>query len=189
MAEAADITGILRDISHGQDGNLKRLLTLVYEELRAMARGMMCNERVSHTLQPTAIVHEMFLRLTNQRRLEWRDRVHFFAAASTLIRRILVDHARSKNRLKRQSEHSRLTIGGVESAADAVDLLALNDALQKLSSVDERQARIVELRYFGGLTIDAIAAELGIGPRTVDREWQCSKAWLLREMSMGSNPV
>jgi RNA polymerase sigma factor (TIGR02999 family) len=180
-----EVTRILRRIAGGHRDDLDRLITVVYDELRALARGHLRRERPDHTLQPTALVHEVFLRLVNQRELAWHDRAHFFGAASELIRRILVDHARARASGKRGGERQRLTLSATDAAepADGVDLIALDDALQHLAAIDERQARIVELRYFGGLTVPEVADLLEIGRRTVDREWCVARTWLYRTMT------
>jgi RNA polymerase sigma factor (TIGR02999 family) len=137
-------------------------------------------ERGDHTLQPTALVHEAYLKLIDQHSTDWKDRVHFFAVASRIIRRILVDHARERNAAKRGGARERLALDALDVAApaDGVDLVMLDDALSELGALDATQAQIVEMRYFGGLTIEEIAEALAIGKRSVDRHWQVAKAWL-----------
>jgi RNA polymerase sigma factor (TIGR02999 family) len=152
----------------------------IYDDLRRLAIGHMRAERDDHTLQPTALVHEAYIKLIDQRSTDWKDRMHFFSVASQIIRRILVDHARARNAAKRGGGMRRVPIEAAEQllAGSGVDLEALDDALSELAELDERQARIVELRFFGGLTLDETAEVLAIGRRSVDREWQCAKAWL-----------
>ena len=161
----------------------------VYEALRRVAQRMMGSERASHTLQATALVHEAWLRVAKQEdgaKTRFRDRQHFMSTAAETMRRILVDHARTRATLRRGGQRLRLTIDpSCEPAAAGrdLDLLALDECLDRLAVLDARQAKIVEYRFFGGLTLDEIASELGLGARTVDREWACAKAWLFREMT------
>lgn len=177
---ADEVTRILGRLSSGDRGDLDRLLELVYDQLRRLAQSHLQRERADHTLPATALVHEAYLRLVNRRELSWKDRTHFFAAASTVIRRILVDHARARHAVKRGGERRSLSLSGIDLPAgtEEVDLLSLNDALTRLGDIDQRQARIVELRFFGGLTVEQVAEVLEIGARTVDREWQCARTWL-----------
>lgn len=160
------------------------LLPLVYDELRAVAADHLRRERADHTLQPTALVHEAYLRLSKLDRIEWRDKTHFFVAGAGAIRRVLVDHARGKGAAKRGGEARRLTLGAVPGAApdDAVDLIALDEALGKLAGLDARKARVVELRYFGGLTIAETARALDVGTTTVEDDWVFARSWLRREL-------
>jgi len=155
------------------------LLPVVYAELRRLAHHYMAGERQGHTLQTTALVHEAYIRLVDLDRMQWRDRAHFFAMAATLMRRILVDSARRRLRDKRGGGVSVTTLDDQEIAATSgLDVVALDDALDMLSTMDPQQGRIVELRFFGGLTIDETAAALDISPATVKREWTSAKAWL-----------
>jgi RNA polymerase sigma factor (TIGR02999 family) len=160
---------------------------LVYDELRRLAASALRHERPDHTLQPTALVHEAYLRLADEPTGRWENRSHFLAVAARAMRRILVDHARRHNAAKRGSGAVCLHLDDLEHAApseaDAVDLVALDDALGRLSELDPRQARIVELRFFGGLSVEETAAIIDASPRTVRRDWQFARAWLKREMA------
>jgi len=175
-----DVTRLLADIEAGREGAESQLLPLVYDELRRVASGYMRRERPGHTLQATALVHEAYIQLVDQTRVTWRNRTHFFAVAAQLMRRILVDHARSHNAQKRGGPAPKLSL---EEAAEwfedrDVTLEALDDALNTLAQLDPRQGRIVELRFFGGLTVDETAEVLGISAPTVEREWRMARAWL-----------
>jgi RNA polymerase sigma factor (TIGR02999 family) len=164
------------------------LLPRVYDELRALAARFMSRERANHTLQTTALVHEAYVRLVEQRNLDPADRDHVFAAAANTIRRILTDHARQHRAQKRGGGWERMTISDVDAAADSagVDLLALDDALEKLAALDPRAARVVTMRYFGGLNHDQIAAALGVSARTVADDWAMARAWLRQELEIES---
>ena len=163
---------------------LDRLVPLVYDELRRLANYHMRGERTAHTLQTTALVHEVYLRLAGIKGLQWRDRAHFFALAGTLMRRVLVDYARRQRRDKRGAGVSVVSLDGHEVAsAPAVDVEALDEALQRLAGVDPQQCRIVELRFFGGLSIEETAEALDISPATVKRDWTTAKAWLHHELT------
>jgi len=183
-SEKADVTQLLIEWSKGSEEAFERLAPLVYQELRKIARSHMRRERQDHTLQPTALVNEAYLRLVDQQRVEWRSRVHFYGIAAKMMRRILVDHARKRQRGKRGGGVPDLpfdeTIGGAKEAP--VSLTALDDALEELESLDPRQSRIVELKYFAGLSIGEIAETLGVSKATVVREWRTAKAWLGREL-------
>ena len=162
-------------------------MAAVYDELHRQAARAMGRETPDHTLQATALVSEAYLRLIDQRRVHWRNRAHFFGVASELMRRILVDHARGRLAAKRGGGAPQLTLTDADSASDAavetgVDVLVLNEALEKLAAFDPHQARIVELRYFGGLTIEDTAEALDISPATVKREWAVARVWLRREL-------
>jgi len=179
--DQTSFTRLLGRVSAGDRADLDRLLAIVYDELRRLAQVHLRQERADHTLAATALVHEVYLRLVDQREAGWQDRAHFFAAASRVIRRILVDHARARLAIKRGGHRQRMELASVEQEAAAggnVDILDLEDALHRLAEIDERQARIVELRYFGGLTVEQIAEVLDLGPRTVDRDWRCARTWL-----------
>lgn len=182
-----DITAVLQASDAGDVAATDRLLPLVYDELRALAQSHLAQERAGHTLQATAIVHEAYVRLIDQRRARFRDRHHFFAVAATTIRRVLVDHARSKGRLKRGGEQQRVELDPTVdwSGTRALDLLALDDALRRLHDLHERQARVVELRFFAGLTIAQAAEVLGVGTTTVEDDWAVARAWLGRELEGG----
>jgi RNA polymerase sigma factor (TIGR02999 family) len=185
MSESAqDITTLLNDWQGGNERALNELTPLVYNELRRLAQSYINRERPGHTLQGTALLHEAYMRLIDQRPVQWRSRNHFFALAAELIRRILVDHARAKRAEKRGGDHVKLSLeDGMETpiAAD-VDLIALDDALKLLAQTDPQQSQIVELRYFAGLKIEETADVLHISPATVKRDWAVAKAFLKREM-------
>jgi RNA polymerase sigma factor (TIGR02999 family) len=182
-----DITALLRDWSGGDREALERLVPIVYAELRRLAAAQLRAERPDHTLQPTALVHETYLRLAEQRSVAWANRSHFFRIAARIMRRILVDHARRRRALKRGSDPLRLVISDAEPV-DPVDrapeLVALDAALDSLERVDPQQARIVELRFFGGLTVEETADAAGVSTATVKREWRTARAWLRREMDL-----
>ncbi|HEV8382527.1 MAG TPA: sigma-70 family RNA polymerase sigma factor [Gemmatimonadales bacterium] len=188
---AADVTGLLLRWSQGDAQALDQLLPLVYGECRRIAERQLRRERPDHTLSPTALVHELYLQLVDQRRATWQNRAHFFAVAAQLMRRILVDHARSRGAQKRGGRGAGGGRGVLVSLdADleaaqpsrAAEVLALNDALDRLAARDPEQQRIVELRFFAGLTVEEVAHVVGRSPRTVKREWQLAKAWLFREL-------
>jgi RNA polymerase sigma factor (TIGR02999 family) len=178
-----DVTGLLAAWTNGEADASADLLDAVYGELRRLARGYLRRERGDHSLPPTALVHEAYLRLVDQRQVRWQNRAHFFAIAAHLMRRILVDHARAHGAAKRGAS---LTVA-LEDADEQVhlpdvDVLALDVALDKLASIDDRQSRLVELRFFGGLSVVEAAAVLGIAPITVKRDWALARAWLYREL-------
>jgi len=178
-----DLTALLRDASEGDQNALDRLMPLVYGELRKIAASYLRRERKDHTLQPTALVHEAYLRLTNQRDMAWQNRAHFYGIAAQMMRRILVDHARKRQAAKRDASAWKVATAEVgDGAESAPELLALDRALEELAQIDPQQAKIVELRFFGGLTVEETAEVAGISPRTVKREWRTAKAWLRREI-------
>ena len=179
----ADVTGLLVAWSKGDEGARSRLIDAVYGELRRLARGYLQRERPDHSLAPTALVHEAYLKLVDQRRVHWQNRSQFFAIAAHLMRRILVDHARSHYAQKRGSA-GRVPLGDHDIGFEAlnVDVVALDVALQRLATTYPRQTQLVELRFFGGLTVDEIAAVLDVAPITVKRDWALAKAWLYREL-------
>jgi RNA polymerase sigma factor (TIGR02999 family) len=183
-----DITVLLGQWQGGDQNALSALTPLVYGELRRLAQSYLNRERGNHTLQGTALVHEAYLRLVDQRQVQWRNRNHFFALSAELIRRILVDHARAKTAGKRGGDQIKLSLEeGMEPAAEGdVDVIALDDALQLLARLDPQQSRIVELRYFAGLKIEETAEVLNISPATVKRDWAMARAFLKREMQRGS---
>lgn len=186
--DLTDITLLLQAAASGRRDDLDALMSAVYQDMRRLAAAHLGGERWNHTLSPTALVHEAYVKLIDQRKTDWNDRLHFFALAARIIRRILIDHARARDAQKRGGARDRTTIrlGEQDVAAPErdVDLIALDEALQELALLDERQARIVELRYFGGCTVDEIAQVLGVGKRTVDRDWQAAKAWLMVRLSV-----
>jgi RNA polymerase sigma factor (TIGR02999 family) len=184
----ADIPTHLADSLTAAAGSRERLdalLAELYDDLRRLAGRYMGQERAGHTLQATAIVHEAYMRLAAQHATQWADRTQFFALASQMIRRILVDHARSRDAEKRGGGAAPLTLHepAVDVGADPIDLLALDEALCRLSDIDPKQTQIVELRYFGGLSVDEVARILDKGKRSVDRDWAFAKAWLHRELT------
>jgi RNA polymerase sigma factor (TIGR02999 family) len=180
-----EVTRVLIRAGAGDAGAAEDLLPLVYAELRGLAGGYMRREREGHTLDPTALVHEAYLRLVDQTRVDWRDRTHFFAVAATAMRRILINHARDRRRLKRGGGARRLSLSELtgDVPADDVQLLALDEALDRLQTLDARKARVVELRYFAGLGVDDTASLLDVSPATVKRDWEFSRAWLLRDLT------
>jgi RNA polymerase sigma factor (TIGR02999 family) len=184
-APPGEVTFLLAAWSGGDKAALDRLLPLVERELHALARRHLRGERPGHTLQATALVNEAYLRLVGQHQAEWSSRGQFFAIAARLMRRILIDHARRRAYAKRGGGAQALPLDEacVVGEERAAELVALDDALSVLASVDERKARIVELRYFGGLSVDEVAAVLGVHPDTVNRDWQRAKAFLRRELA------
>ncbi len=186
--ETTAITQWLLAWSDGRRDALDRLMPLVYEDLRRLAAGYMQREPAGHGLQPTAIVHEAYLRLVDQRQVQWRNRAHFFGVAAGMMRRILVDHARGRLAEKRGGGWERVTLVEDQIATDpgGVDVLALHESLERLAAFDPQQERIVELRYFGGLTIEEAAEVVGISAATVVREWTIAKAWLRADLSRRS---
>ena len=187
---AEDVTRLLVRWSEGDKAALEELMPLVYNELRRLANYYLQRERKDHTLQSTALVHEAFLRLIDQREVRWQNRAHFFGVASQMIRRILVDHARAHQTAKRGGGAYTLALDdalGAEQKRD-LDVVALDDALNSLADLDPQQARIVELRFFTGLTIEETAEAVGVSPATVKRDWNTAKACLFRELSRGAPP-
>ena len=183
--QPAEVTELLRRWSRGDVAARESLVPLVYDELRRLARYYLASQRSDHTLQSTAIVHEAYLRLAGRDNVHWENRGHFFAVAAQLMRRILVDHARKRNAAKRGGAQLTLLVDeAVEpSSQRELDLVALDDALKALAELDERQSRIVELRFFGGLSIEDTSRLLEISPATVKREWSTARAWLYEEIS------
>jgi RNA polymerase sigma-70 factor (ECF subfamily) len=184
-----DVTQILQEVSGGDRDAPARLMPLVYDELRRLADHYLRQERPDHTLQPTALVHEAYLKLIDQTRVDWQNRAHFFGVAAQLMRRILVDHARRHRASKRGGFQQKLTLDEAVDYSQPrdLDLVALDDALNALAQMDARQSQIVELRFFGGLTIEETAEALGVSPATVKVDWSMAKAWLRREISRGDN--
>jgi RNA polymerase sigma factor (TIGR02999 family) len=185
VSETAEFTRLLREVGGGRRESLDRLVPLVYEELRAVAHAHLLGERTGHTLNTTALVHEAYIRLVDIRQVTWQDRAHFCGMASRAMRRILIDHARARLREKRGGGaiHVSLDDSVGLPAERAVDLIALDDALSKLETLDERQARFVECRFFAGLTLEETAEALGVSLATAKRDWTLCRAWLNREMS------
>jgi RNA polymerase sigma factor (TIGR02999 family) len=186
----ADVTGLLLAWGGGDREALDRLVPLVHHQLRQIARKHMAGERAGHSLQPTALVNEAYLRLIDLERVQWQNRAHFFAMASRMMRRVLVDVARAKGYQKRGGGAQHVTL--IESRAPArqpaYDLIALDDALQALEALDARKGRVVEMRFFGGLTVEETAEALGVSRDTVMRDWQFSKDWLRRQIRRGGGP-
>ena len=186
MTRSADnITDLLVGYGRGDKGALDKLMPIVYDELRRQAARYLKREQAGHSLQTTALIHEAYLRLVDQHNVQWQNRAHFFGIAAQMMRRILVDHARTKKRAKRGGSDIRvsLTGAGVSIKAKDMDVVALDEALNRLAELDEQQSRVVELRFFSGLTVAETAAVMGISPATVKRDWSMARAWLHRELS------
>ena len=185
MQSPEGITQLLIDWGKGDQAALERLMPLVYSELRRLASNYLRRERAEHTLQPTALVNEAYLKLVDQRNARWQNRAHFFGIAAQLMRRILVDHARQRQAVKRGGvEQQRLSITSAQTLVKQpeIDLLALNEALEELAQMDSQQSRIVELKFFGGRSIEETAEVLGISHATVERDWKLARAWLRRQL-------
>jgi RNA polymerase sigma-70 factor (ECF subfamily) len=187
----ARVTALLQAWGNGDQDALPALLPLVEQELRRLARHYMRGERPGHTLQPTALVNEAYLRLVDIAHVRWQNRAHFLAVAARTMRRVLVDMARAKGYQKRGGRAPLVPLDEVDVAAPAptTDVVALHDALDALGALDARKAQVVELRYFGGLTVDETAEVIGVSPETVMRDWTFAKAWLLRAMSPDAPPA
>jgi RNA polymerase sigma-70 factor, ECF subfamily len=190
MPQSSDVTILLNRINDGDGKAPEKLLPLVYGELRKLAHSYLQNERSDHTLQATALVHEAYIRLVDWEKVSWQNRAHFFAVAANVMRKILVDHAREKKAQKRDSGQ-KLSLDEAISLPSQnpreIDLIALDDALEKLAKFDKTQSKIVELRFFGGLTIEETAHAINISPATVKREWTVAKTWLFREIKGNNN--
>ena len=195
MGDGADGTDITRLLQEWQDGSaraLERLMPLVYNELHTLASRYLARERQHHTLQPTALVNEAYLKIAGQREVDWQNRAHFFGIAAQLMRRILVDRARYDGRVKRGRDVVCVSVEDVEpssASADPVDVIVLDRALSRLETLDTQQGRIVELRFFGGLTIQETADVMRISPGTVKRDWAVARAWLYRELTGNLAPA
>jgi RNA polymerase sigma-70 factor, ECF subfamily len=185
-----DVTKLLEKWSQGDQGALERLMPLVYDELHRLAGGYLRRERREHTLQPTALVNEAYLKLTGQRHANWQNRAQFFGVAAQLMRRVLVDHARAYHAAKRGGPGYNISLSNAHHFGDApdLDLLALHEVLERLAKIDADQARIVELRFFGGLTIEESAEVMDVSHATIEREWRMARAWLRRELSTAGTP-
>jgi RNA polymerase sigma factor (TIGR02999 family) len=179
------VTQLLLDWSNGSQAALDELIPLVDRELHRLAHHYMRQERAGHTLQTTALVNEVYLKLVDQRHVHWKNRAHFFALSAQLMRRILVDHARKRNYAKRGGGADKITFDDVMvvSPSPGKDLVALNDALERLAAIDERKSRVVELRFFGGLSVEETAEVLAVSPLTVKRDWSMAKAWLYNSLN------
>ena len=180
-----EVTQLLIQWSNGDKAALDKLMPLIYEELRQLARHYMNRERAGHTLQTTALVNEAYLRLINRKQVHWQNRAHFFAIAAHLMRSILVDHARSHAYAKRGGGARKIALDEALAVSQqrAADVVALDDALKRLAEIDRQQSRIVEMKFFGGLTIEETAEVLGLSPATIKREWSTAKAWLYHELN------
>lgn len=183
---AHEVTQLLRAWSEGDERALEKLMPLVYEELHRLARRYMAGERPGHTLQTSALVNEAYLRLVDVKNLNWQNRAHFFGVSAQLMRRILVDFARSRRSLKRGGEALTVSLeeGSIVSRAKGADVVALDDALKSLAEIDPRRSRVVELRFFGGLSAEESAEVLKVSPETVLHDWKLAKVWLLRQLSV-----
>jgi RNA polymerase sigma factor (TIGR02999 family) len=190
MVSPRDVTALLGEWSRGDRTALDQLLPLVYAELRRVAARKLRSERADHTLEPTALVHEVFIRLVDQRQVDWQNRAHFFGVAANVMRRILVDHARRHAASKRGEGARCLSIDEARdvAASDGMPVVALDQALDRLEKLDAELARIVELRAFGGLTIEEAAHVLNVSPSTAKRDWRTAKAWLARELGEDVRP-
>lgn len=182
-----NVTRLLLDWSGGNRQALDQLMPLVYDELRRLADLYLSRERVDHTLQGTALVHEAYMRLVDQNRVKWQNRAHFFGVAAQMLRRILVDHARAHKTAKRGGNALTLALDEALATPEQkdLDLVALDDSLEALARIDPQQSKVVELRFFSGLSIEDTAEVLGVSPATVKRDWVVAKAWLHREMQRG----
>ncbi len=180
---APNTTQLLAESRNGDQHALQVLFPLVYDELRRISAHLLRRERADHTLQPTALVHEAYLRMVDQTRVDWQSRAHFLAIAAQMLRRVLVDYARAKHRAKRGSGRIVLSLQDVPGPAPNLDVLALDEALIELARIDPQQSRIVECRFFAGISIEETAASLGISPATVKRDWAVARAWLYRRLT------
>ena len=183
-SQSVDVTLLLKEVANGNQEAVGKLIPLVYDELHRVAENRLRLERPDHTLQPTALVHEAYLKVVAQRDAKWQNRAHFFAVASSLMRRILVDYARGRLRDKRGGKQAKVPLEKVFviSRGRCDELLALDETLEKLAKLDPRQSRVVELRFFGGLTVEEAAKVLGVSSKTIKREWKMAKAWLYGEL-------
>jgi RNA polymerase sigma-70 factor, ECF subfamily len=185
-----EVNQLLLELSSGDKAALDRLMPVVYQELRRLAHHYMRQERAGHTLQTTALVNEAYLRLVDYRKMRWENRAHFLAVAAQAMRRILVEHARSRQASKRGGAAVKVSLAGAAaaSAEQAADILALDEALQELAVLDPRKSQLIELRFFGGLSIEGTAEVMGISPTTVQREWRVARSWLYRAITDGEAP-
>jgi len=187
---AHEVTRLLQAWSEGDEGALQKLMPLVYKELHRLARRYMAGESPGHTLQTSALVNEAYLRLVDVKKVNWQNRAHFFGVSAQLMRRILVDFARSRRSLKRGGDAPTVSLeeGLIVTSARGADLVALDDALKALAAMDPRRSRVVELRFFGGLSAEESAEVLKVSAETVMHDWKLAKVWLLRELSMDNQP-
>jgi len=186
-ASQSDVTTLLKQVSSGDTTAMERLMPLIHDALHDLAQRYLRRERPDHTLQPTALVNEAYMKLVDQTRANWESRGHFLAIAATAMRRILVDHARGKNREKRAAPGRRVAldegIAATEDGSNRLDLVALDAAMGKLAAIDPRKVQVIEMRFFTGLTIEETAEALGLSPATVKRDWEFARLWLMREVS------
>jgi RNA polymerase sigma factor (TIGR02999 family) len=184
---SSNVTQMLHDWSHGDREVLDKLVPVVYEELRRQAARYLKRERPGHTLQTTALIHEAYIRLIDQKNVHWQNRAHFYAISAKLMRRILVDHARSRQAAKRGGSDIKLPLeeAMITPEGREVDIVALDEALERLAAIDPQQSRVVELKFFSGMSVEETAEVLGVSTRTVKRDWNVAKAWLRREISEG----
>ena len=180
-----DVTELLLQWNAGDEGALEHLTPLLYNDLRSLARSVLSREQPGHTLSATALVHEVYLRLVDQRRVKWENRAHFFGAAAHIMRRVLVDHARAKTAAKRGSGALKVPLEDSSASIDAVaeEILDLDAALSTLANIDQRKVRIVEMKFFGGMTNQEVAVALGISDATVERDWKLARAWLINTIA------
>ena len=180
-----DATQVLSDLTRGDASAADRLMPLVYSQLRALAGSFFRNQPANHTIQPTALVHEAFVRLVDQTEVHWRDRAHFFAVAATAMRQILTDHARRRRSAKRGHGWRQVALDEAPGAKEQhpIDLIALDEALSRLAELDNRKHRVVELRFFGGLSVEDVAEVMGVSKTTVENDWRAARAWLNRELN------
>jgi RNA polymerase sigma factor (TIGR02999 family) len=185
MSSKEDVTGLLVDWSNGDRVALERLMPLIYDELRRMAARYLKSERPNHTIQTTALVHEAYLRLIDQRNVRWQNRAHFFGVAAQMMRRILVNYARDQHAEKRGGKMHKLSLDEAMTLAESknMELIALDDALNRLAETDPRKCQLVELRFFSGLTIEEASSVLGVSLATAKRDWLMARAWLYREIN------
>jgi RNA polymerase sigma factor (TIGR02999 family) len=185
LSQPGEVTQLLIELREGKRSAEAKLIPLVYAELRRLAAHYLRGERVDHTLQPTALVHEAYIRLTKLHEVDWQSRSHFFATSATVMRRILVDHARAHLARKREALHNAVSLEDalVVSPTRSAELIALDEALDRLAQLDARRSKIVELRFFGGLSEEETGTVLGISARTVKRDWRIAKAWLYNELN------
>jgi RNA polymerase sigma factor (TIGR02999 family) len=188
LMPSAEITELLINWNNGDAAALDALLPLVERELHRIAHNYMRQEQAGHLLQTTALINETYLRLVDQKRVQWQNRAHFFGIAAQIMRRVLLNYARDQHRLKRGGKAVHVSISQAETRAGetSAELLALDDALNRLAAIDQRKSLVVELRYFGGLSVEEVAEVLGVAPITVMRDWNMAKAWLAREIEHGN---
>lgn len=187
-AQPGEITQVLKRWSEGDRAAGNELMNRVYAQLRQIAHVRLSGERADHTLQPTALVHEAWLKIAQGETVSWQDRVHFIAVAARAMRQIIIDSGRRRQAAKRQMPESPTIFLAGSEGGRTVDLMALDQALQRLEAMDESQARVVEMKYFGGLTIDEIATVMGVSPATVNRQWRSARSWLFLELGERSDP-